>query len=42
MNTVIVLIAVIAATIPTIIELRRDGLHRLTWRDDWRGLRSRY
>jgi hypothetical protein len=30
----------VAAAVPTILELRRDGMHRLDGRDDWRGLRS--
>lgn len=36
----LIIVLVVAAAVPTIVELRRDGLHRLTERDDWRGLRS--
>ena len=38
----LIIVLVIAAAVPTIIELRRDGLHRLTRRDDWRELGSHH
>ena len=34
------ILLVVAAVVPTILELRRDGMHRLDERDEWRGLRS--
>lgn len=34
------ILLVVAAAVPTILELHRDGMHRLDERDDWRGLRS--
>ena len=41
MEIMIVLWIVVAAAVaPTIVELRRDGLHQLDRRDDWRGLGS--
>lgn len=36
----IIIVLVLAAVLPTIVELRRDGLHRLDRRDEWRGLGS--
>lgn len=36
----LIVVLVLAAVVPTIVELRRDGLHRLGARDEWRGLRS--
>ncbi|MHA6667374.1 hypothetical protein ACX3O0_00735 [Homoserinimonas sp. A447] len=38
----LIIVLVVAAAVPTIVELRRDGLHRLTRQDDWRGLGSRH
>ena len=37
---IVLLIAVVAAIVPTIVELRRDGSHRLDEHDDWRELTS--
>jgi len=36
----LLIVLLIAAVVPTIIELHRDGLHRLDWRDAMRGLGS--
>jgi len=36
----LIIVLLLAAVIPTFVELRRDGMHRLDWRDDRRGLRS--
>jgi hypothetical protein len=34
------IVFVVLAAVPTILELHRDGMHRLDERDNWRGLRS--
>ncbi|MEX1078684.1 MAG: hypothetical protein WED09_06200 [Homoserinimonas sp.] len=41
MELIIVLILA-AVAVPTIVELHRDGLHRLDERDNRRGLRSQH